>query len=189
MNQYYAITTENSLEHHGILGQKWGVRRYQNEDGSYTQAGLKRYNQSKEKYEYDKNVYKSVKKLSKQSGLTVSKNVINEAKSNMKSSKAKMNKDYNHLKLDKLADKGKARYANGETITGHGNVTSLLASAGTVAVGARYLASKGIINKKVANVIGIGSAASVGASFVKRWLVDMPRDRQLRAYYSHTSNY
>ena len=30
------------LEHHGILGQKWGVRRYQNEDGSYTEAGLKR---------------------------------------------------------------------------------------------------------------------------------------------------
>ena len=27
------------LYHHGILGQKWGVRRYQNADGSYTEAG------------------------------------------------------------------------------------------------------------------------------------------------------
>lgn len=33
----------NELYHHGILGQKWGVRRYQNEDGTLTEAGKKRY--------------------------------------------------------------------------------------------------------------------------------------------------
>ena len=32
----------DELRHHGILGMKWGVRRYQNEDGSYTAAGEKR---------------------------------------------------------------------------------------------------------------------------------------------------
>ena len=32
----------NELYHHGIKGQKWGVRRYQNPDGSYTKAGLER---------------------------------------------------------------------------------------------------------------------------------------------------
>lgn len=31
------------LEHHGIKGQKWGVRRYQNSDGSLTETGKKRY--------------------------------------------------------------------------------------------------------------------------------------------------
>ena len=34
---------DDTLAHHGILGQKWGIRRWQNEDGSLTEAGQKRY--------------------------------------------------------------------------------------------------------------------------------------------------
>ena len=33
----------NELKHYGILGMKWGIRRYQNKDGSLTPAGKKRY--------------------------------------------------------------------------------------------------------------------------------------------------
>lgn len=33
---------KNELYHHGILGQKWGVRRFQNKDGSLTSAGKNR---------------------------------------------------------------------------------------------------------------------------------------------------
>lgn len=36
----------NYLTHYGIKGQKWGIRRYQNPDGSLTSAGRKRYSDS-----------------------------------------------------------------------------------------------------------------------------------------------
>ena len=40
----------NEVYHHGIIGQKWGIRRYQNKDGSLTAAGKKRADKLKQKY-------------------------------------------------------------------------------------------------------------------------------------------
>ena len=44
----------SDLRHHGIKGMKWGVRRFQNKDGSLTAAGRKRYGDGESSYDYGK---------------------------------------------------------------------------------------------------------------------------------------
>lgn len=51
------------LVHHGILGQKWGVRRYQNEDGSLTPAGKKRYAEEMKRIEAKASLAKTPKDM------------------------------------------------------------------------------------------------------------------------------
>lgn len=59
----------NELYHHGILGMKWGIRRFQNKDGSLTAAGKKRAQQDTEEVNEDyKKAHTSnnIKKMSNQ---------------------------------------------------------------------------------------------------------------------------
>ena len=56
----YNMTYPNELYHYGIKGMKWGVRRYQNKDGSYTSEGKKRREQDPETIQKRKAVAKKV---------------------------------------------------------------------------------------------------------------------------------
>lgn len=50
MSTYILCHSGTELYHHGITGMKWGVRRYQNKDGSYTPDGIIRYERKNKKY-------------------------------------------------------------------------------------------------------------------------------------------
>lgn len=66
MNYYSTPPRSDELWHYGIKGMRWGIRRYQNEDGSLTAAGERRYqNVDKAYHDVAKAIYKREKKLKK----------------------------------------------------------------------------------------------------------------------------
>lgn len=185
----------NELYHYGILGQKWGIRRYQNFDGSYTREGLRRYNKSLKEYENARDLHKTAKKMYKASktgggvelngqSVIVTKDAVKDSKRNLKAKKRQLNKDYQQLKKDKAGDIGKELYRSGKTITGNAQrlQTASYIAAGT-AVASGYLRQNG--NTKLSNqvaMIGIGMEA-VNALFGVKNAVEA---HYLRAYYGHS---
>lgn len=61
MENNYILTSDGELYHWGVKGMKWGVRRYQNKNGSLTPAGKKRYADKLEPSASDSAVTKRVK--------------------------------------------------------------------------------------------------------------------------------
>lgn len=64
LNKVKHGSSNTYIYHHGIKGQKWGIRRYQNSDGSLTPAGKKRYSEDDQVRESRKQDLKNVRTLS-----------------------------------------------------------------------------------------------------------------------------
>ena len=99
------------LEHHGIKGQKWGIRRFQNKDGSLTAAGEKRYNvdtaSAKNRVSEAKKAYKNeLKRYNKKTigGYLYNKEAaqrLNKAEQKVQWEKEKLNNEKIKNKLNK----------------------------------------------------------------------------------------
>ena len=100
-NQRAQITKNNILGHSGIKGQKWGIRRYQNEDGSLTEEGKKRYG-TPETYRAVAKEASSLEEATKgaSSAVSTAASIINT----QRGSKA-IRKDYSNLSDKELQEK------------------------------------------------------------------------------------
>lgn len=181
------------LMHHGILGQKWGVRRYQNEDGSYTQAGLERYRKTRDYYDSAKRDYRKAKRDYKEGRIGESK--LLERKKDYKLAKRELNRDYKQLEKDRLADRGKDLYSEGKTVEGYNakqgffNIGAM-AAAGIAGVAAAKT-GKTIVAKLGETVVeapagAVAAYATLGAAAVAGGVYFHKKRKQLRAYYGHS---
>ena len=50
--EYYGIHYDSVIKHHGVKGQKWGVRRYQNPDGTLTEQGKRHISEVTKSYDF-----------------------------------------------------------------------------------------------------------------------------------------
>jgi hypothetical protein len=133
----------NELYHHGIKGQKWGVRRYQNADGTLTSEGKKRYDDS-------------------DSGNTSTKRTTNKDRKNMSDeqlksriSRLKLEKELKNLEKDTIDD-GKAYATDILKEIGKKTVT-------TAVTGAVLYAGKVAISKQF-DAVELGDAVFRGGA-------------------------
>ena len=122
----------DELYHHGILGQRWGVRRFQNADGSLPAAGRKR-------------VSKLEKKYSKLTGTDLKKKKISDEESRTRTTKPKKAKSIKDLSTEELREKTNRLNAERDYINAKRDVSKLTAKQ--VSKGRR------IANKVVKEVI------------------------------------
>ena len=129
---------EEMLEHHGIKGQKWGVRRFQNKDGTRTALGKKRESSPDAKE-------KEARKADVKNRRTMS-----DADLKKRIERMRLEKEYKTL-VDEDTAPGK-RYVS-EILSAAGKKTLTIATAGALAYGVKAAMTKEFDLKEAAQYI------------------------------------
>ena len=118
---------EVMLEHHGIKGQKWGVRRFQNKDGSRTALGKKRESSP------------DTKEQEARKADVNNRRTMSDADLKKRVERMKLEKEYKTL-VDEDTAPGK-KYVS-EILSAAGKKTLTIAAAGALAYGVKAAMTK-----------------------------------------------
>lgn len=114
------------IYHHGIKGQRWGIRRYQNKDGSLTPAGKKKYGSEEEFEEIQKVKTLKKKKVSELSDAELVKRI----------ERLKLEQVYKELnESEKRKKKAHSFISDVLTVVGRNTLTNVGTQAATHALG------------------------------------------------------
>ena len=122
---------DNYLKHYGVLGMKWGVRRYQNKDGSLTPKGKAKAQKKQEKKDFKEDVKAYTKsKDSLKPSLEYHKETDSYSKIWLNSKNKRVGRDY----VDKVISRSKGQ-----------QMLKVVGTTTAAAVGLAYLTKKGLI--------------------------------------------
>lgn len=136
---------DDYLVHHGVKGQKWGVRRFQNKDGSRTSLGKKRMSLDNKKtvveggrriVDESRNINRTIAGMRKKKSVDLSKMTDEELRKRIN----RMNLEQQYSNLTSSTSKGHAYVDN--TLAIAGSALAVTSSALTIALTIKQLKGK-----------------------------------------------
>lgn len=140
MENTYVLTTNGELFHWGVKGMKWGVRRYQNKDGSLTPRGRKR----------QKELTADEKERASRKADLKNRRTMSDADLKKKIERLKMEKEFKNLTNEDI-NSGKT-FVN-EVMSSAGKKVLTIAAAGAMAYGVKAAMTKEFDIKEAAAYI------------------------------------